>query len=65
MEKFDKEFTSKGIKFEVISLPDEELSLPKYYNVDVKAMVKFAWVDRYNQLLEPIVGKSSQITLKF
>ena len=61
IERFDKEFKSKGEKLEVIGLPDEETSLPPYYIIDGKAMYKFAWEDRYKLLLDPILGRSSQI----
>jgi uracil-DNA glycosylase family 4 len=61
IEKFDKEFRSKGEKLEVIGLPDEETSLPPYYIIDGKAMYKFAWEDRYKLLLDPILGRESQI----
>jgi len=61
LEKYNNEFLSKGTKLEVISLPDEELSLPKYYSVNVKAMLEFAWKDRYELLLEPIIGKDTQV----
>lgn len=61
LDKFDREFLSKNKKLEVICVPDEEVSLPKYYNIDVKDMVKFAWGDRTKLLLEPLIGKNTMI----
>lgn len=39
-----------------IALPFEEDKLPEYYNVDVESMLKFAWTDRYMELLKPIIS---------
>jgi hypothetical protein len=61
LDKFDREFLSKNKKLEVICMPDEETSLPKYYNIDIKEMVKFAWKDRCNLILEPIIGKNTMV----
>jgi DNA polymerase elongation subunit (family B) len=61
LDKFDSEILSKNKKLEVICLPDEETSLPKYYNIDIKEMVKFAWGDRTKLLLEPLIGKNTMI----
>jgi len=61
LNKFDKEFLSKNKKLEVICLPDEEISLPKYYNIDTKDMLKFSWGDRTKLLLEPLIGKNTMI----
>jgi uracil-DNA glycosylase family 4 len=61
LDRFDKEFLSKNKKLQVICVPDEEVSLPKYYNIDVKDMVKFAWGDRTKLLLEPLIGKNTVI----
>ena len=61
LDRFDREFLSKNRKLEVICLPDEEQSLPKYYNIDVKDMVRFSWEDRTKLLLEPLIGKSTAI----
>jgi len=61
LDKFDREFLSKNKKLEVICLPDEETCLPKYYNIDVKEMVKFSWGDRTKLLLEPLIGKNTVI----
>jgi len=59
-EKYNKKFLSNGKKIDYISLPDEEVSLPPYYVVDVKAMLKFAWIDRYNLMLEPVMSPKQQ-----
>lgn len=39
-------------KLQYIVLPMEEEKLPDYYIIDVNAMLKFAWTDRINELLE-------------
>jgi len=64
LERYSKEFLSKNKKLDVICLPDEELSLPNYYNIDIKEMIKFSWVDRYKLMLEPLIGRNENI-LKF
>lgn len=58
---FDKNFLQKGIKLEVIAVPEEVKHLPDYYIIDVKDMVNFAWRDRYNLLLEPLASKKQEI----
>jgi len=49
---------SKKIKsLDCVVLPEEEEYLPKYFNINVDAMVKFAWTDRIEELLKPIWDK--------
>jgi uracil-DNA glycosylase family 4 len=61
LDKFNSEILSNNKKLEVICVPDEEIKLPEYYNIDVKEMLKFAWKDRCNLILEPLIGKSISI----
>lgn len=66
VEKFNKEFIAKGKKLEVIVVPDEEEKLPDYFIPNLKENIKFAWTDRYNLLLEPIMEvKAKQEILTF
>lgn len=58
VEKYNKEFLEKGVKLDVIVLPDDVEFLPKYYLIDEKEMLNFAWIDRYNLLLEPLVPRT-------
>jgi DNA polymerase elongation subunit (family B) len=61
VEKYHKEFLSKGKKLEVICIPDEEVSLPKYIIPDRKKMLEFHWIDRYSNLLESVIEIKSDI----
>ncbi len=54
-ERYTEYFSKTGKKLKYIVLPEEEERLPDYFSIDVNAMTKFAWKDRYNLLLEPIV----------
>jgi len=47
-------FLKNGNKLEVIAIPDEESSLPDYFIPDMKANLKFSFVDRYNLMLAPL-----------
>ena len=58
---YDKHFLKKGIKLEVIAVPEEEDHIKPWYIVDVKDMVSFAWTDRVNLLLEPLITKKQEI----
>jgi len=58
---YNKEFLSKGIKLEYVTLPDEEISLPKFFIIDIKKMLEFAWTARYSQVIEPIVSMKQEI----
>ena len=66
MLKYNKEFLDNGVKIDTIVIPDEESKLPDYFIPDVKAILKFAWTDRYNLMLEPILEvKTKQEVLTF
>jgi len=61
VEKYNKEFLSVGKKLEYVAVPDEELRLPEWFVIDTKAMLKFAWEDRCNQITDPIVTIKEKI----
>ncbi len=61
IEKYDKYFLKNGKKLEVIALPDEENKLPIWFIPDMKPMLDFAWVDRYNLMLEPLLKVNTNI----
>jgi DNA polymerase elongation subunit (family B) len=62
IKNYDK-FLREGKKLTVVGIPDEELFLPSYYIPNVKAQLKFTFIDRYELLLAPIteVNKSEGI----
>jgi len=60
-EKYNQKFLANGRKLDYISLPDEEISLPSYYVVDVSAMLKFAWEDRFSLILEPVMSPKQEL----
>jgi len=62
---YHKNFLDKGRKLESIAVPSDENKLPSYYIVDLKAMLKFSWTDRYNQILEPILKVDESQVLTF
>jgi len=55
IENYNKIFVSGGKTLETICVPDEESRLPEYFIPDMKEMLKFHWIDRYSQLLAPII----------
>jgi len=61
IKNFNEYFLKKGVKLETIAVPEEVEYLPPYYIIDVKDMLKFAWIDRYNLLLEPLLTKKQEI----
>lgn len=61
IEKYHKEFLSKGKKLEVICIPDEEKALPDYIIPDKQKMLEFHWTDRYTNLLESVIEVKSNI----
>jgi len=64
--QYRKEFLQKNKSLEVLALPDEEEKLPDWVIPDIKAMLQFAWKDRYNLLLDPILKlKQNDHTLTF
>ena len=60
-KNYDLNFLKQGLKLEIIVVPEELDHIPPYYIIDVKSMVSFAWTDRYNLLLEPIITKNQPI----
>lgn len=53
VENYNK-FISKGNKLDAIAIPDNEVCLPNYFNIDVKKSLKFCFEDRYSLLLAPL-----------
>jgi len=58
---YDKHFLKKGVKLDIIVIPEEVEYVPNYYIIDVKTMLDFSWTDRYNLLLEPLLTKKQEI----
>ena len=56
---YEKNFINTGEKFNVIGIPDEEIGLPDYYIVNWKKMLKFAWTDRVESFLKPLMELST------
>jgi hypothetical protein len=59
IEKYEKyldniKTRSKKIPLDVISIPDNEETIPDYFILDVDSAMKFVFEDRYNIMLEPI-----------
>lgn len=61
IEKYNKLFLDTGRKLTAIAVPDEEKKMPEYFIVDMKESMRFAWEDRYTQLLKPIMEMSRRI----
>ena len=61
---YDKNFLKKGVKLDVLVVPEEVSNVPPYYIIDVKTMLDFTWTDRYNLLISPLIIKKQEI-LKF
>jgi len=61
IEKYNKLFLDTGRKLTAIAVPDEELRLPPYFIVDMKEAMRFAWEDRYTQLLDSIIQMSRRV----
>jgi DNA polymerase elongation subunit (family B) len=61
IKNFNEHFLKKGVKLETIAVPEEVENLPLYYIIDIKDMLKFAWIDRYSLLLEPLLTKKQEI----
>jgi len=55
IDNYEKNFIAKGKKLEVVAIPDEEDKLPDYYLPDVRGNLQFAFIDRYNLMLDPLV----------
>ena len=58
---YDKNYLKKGVKLDVIVVPEEVEFLPQYYIIDVKTMLDFSWKDRYSLLLEPLLTKKQEV----
>lgn len=54
VEKYER-FISKGNKLDVIAIPDEEPKLPSFFIPDIDKSMKFAFEDRCNLFLEPLM----------
>ena len=65
VDNYTKHFLENGKKIELISVPLDEERLPPYYLVDLKAMLKFSWTDRYQQILDPILKVNEPQVLTF
>ena len=51
---------SKKVKY--IAIPIEEEVLPEFFDLDLKAMMKFCWYDRIDEILKPIENMVYQKT---
>lgn len=60
IERYEK-FVADGNKLEVIAIPDEEAKLPDYFIPDIKGNLKFAFKDRHELMLEPLVTAKKQM----
>jgi uracil-DNA glycosylase family 4 len=47
-------------KFNSISIPVDVDKLPNYYIIDLEATIEFAWKNRYNEILEPLMDNIKQ-----
>ena len=64
IKKYEDNYSSKNIPFEVIACPRNVEYMPEYYIINYKQMLKFVWQDRYNLLLDPIM-KFDEVSLTF
>jgi len=55
-KRYIENFINKDKLLTEIVVPIEEKNLPNYFVIDLKAMVKLAWTDRYKLLIDPIVN---------
>jgi len=53
-KNYDK-FLAEGNKLEVIAVPDEESTLPEFFEPDLNAALKFSFIDRYELMLKPLM----------
>lgn len=49
-------FRKTGKKLDVIVIPEQIITLPKYYIIDTMDMLRFSWIDRYKLMLEPLLA---------
>ena len=61
---YDKYFSKKGTKLELLVIPEEIKIVPDYYIIDVKEMLQFSWKDRCDLILQPLIEIKQEI-LKF
>lgn len=54
-ENYNKHFLSKGLKLDIIVVPEDEPRLPNYFIVDRKEMLDKSWIDRHEILLKPLI----------
>jgi DNA polymerase elongation subunit (family B) len=62
MERYER-YVGEGNKVDVIAIPDEEEKLPNYFIPDINSNLQFAFIDRYNLLLQPIMRKMKEETI--
>jgi uracil-DNA glycosylase family 4 len=63
VERYEK-FVREGNKLEVIAIPDEEERLPEFFNIDMKASMKFVFTDRHELMLKPLFDvKKDQVVM--
>jgi len=61
-----REYVNSGNDFNVISIPDEEQKLPNYFIINLKEMLQFCFIDRYESILKPImIVKKNESLLTF
>ena len=49
-------FRKTGKKLDVIVIPEQIITLPKYYIIDAMDMLRFSWIDRYKLMLAPLLA---------
>jgi len=62
VKRYDK-FISSGKKLDVVTVPDEESKLPEYFIPNVKAALKFCFIDRYELMLKPLTDVKMKETI--
>jgi len=58
------QFLKDGNKLEVIAVPDDEHSLPNYFIPNVKQSMRFAFTDRYELMLKPLLDTKTALKNK-
>lgn len=59
LKRYEK-FVGDGNKVGVIAIPDEEAKLPDYFITDIKSAMTFAFKDRYELMLQPLMDVKSK-----
>jgi uracil-DNA glycosylase family 4 len=54
LERYEK-YIGSGNKLDAIAIPDEEERLPDYFIPDLRASLKFSFIDRYELMLKPLM----------